>query len=117
MQNLCPHAMHLYVGDIEVMTIPPEKDPLRCVMEPGMKDTKCGIPYEWIGTYGLADEDVARVSGMSAVIVSDIAARALVKQLPQDSETNVFVPDSGPTSVVRNDKGEIIGVRQFLRYR
>lgn len=117
MQNLCPHAMHLYAAETKVLTIEPEPEPLRCAMVPGLKEIKNGLPYEWVGSYGLSDSDVVRASHMSAIIVSDIAARALVNQLPKDCETSVFVPDSGPDSVVRNDRGEIIGVRQFLRYR
>ena len=30
--------------------------------------------------------------------------------------TNVFIPDSGPNSAVRDEQGQIIGVKRLMRF-
>ena len=43
-------------------------------------------------------------------LVSLVVAQALGK-----SRTDVYVPDTGPGSVVRDDKGQIIGVKRLMQ--
>lgn len=43
-------------------------------------------------------------------LVSLVVAQAL-----RGSRTDVYVPDTGPGSVVRDDKGQIIGVRRLMQ--
>lgn len=43
-------------------------------------------------------------------LVSLVVAQAL-----RGSRTDVYVPDTGPGSVVRDDKGQIIGVKRLMR--
>jgi len=43
-------------------------------------------------------------------LVSLVVAQAL-----RDSRTDVYVPDTGPGSVVRDDKGQIIGVKRLMQ--
>jgi len=43
-------------------------------------------------------------------LVSLVVAQAL-----RGSRTDVYVPDTGPGSVVRDDKGQIIGVKRLMQ--
>ena len=47
------------------------------------------------------------------IIVSILAAPGAAKVYAG----SVFTPDTGPASVVRDDKGHIVGVRRLIRYR
>jgi hypothetical protein len=60
-------------------------------------------PPEFSGAEGIEGEE--------AILVSALVAPIAAKVRP-----NVFSPDTGPVSVVRNEKGEIQGVRRLIRW-
>jgi len=53
---------------------------------------------------------------ITAVIVSMPVADWMVKHKDAYGDLWIFIPDTGPSSVIRNEKGGIVGVRQLLCY-
>ncbi len=63
----------------------------------------CVTPPNFGGAEGIDGEEPILVSAL----VAPIAAKL---------RTGVFSPDTGPGSVVRNDQGQILGVRRLIRW-
>lgn len=65
------------------------------------------------------------VGNVEAILVSMMVAEALGHEVSTDFElksnlrgqdVRVFAPDTGPRSAVRNDKGQIVAVRNLVEY-
>ena len=120
--NLTPHDVVLVDAESgEIMTFPATGHSLRVefaeskVSTAVLGGTKVEIvhgPRVPVNTnYNDLPDELQRAP---AIIVSNIVAEAI-----WDTHTNgvlLFVPDTGPESVVRDDKGQIKGVKRFILY-
>lgn len=128
-ENWTPHTVTLVRDDQEDLAFP-SVGQCRAVsqqMEPCVADTRLGpvitVPppkhdaIAWSRPDGEAaqmgsPEDGAVDERPDTVIVSFVAAPLVAGR----AEFRVWVPDTSPGSVVRDDAGQIVGVRRMVQY-
>jgi hypothetical protein len=114
--NLTPHAIHVCNADGHVVaTFPPSGKVARCIQSPqtDMPDLE-GFPVASAPSYGAVDlgytsEELGAL-GNPHIIVSSLCLDGAADIY----SGRVVAPDAGNASVVRNDKGQIVGVRRFV---
>ncbi len=118
--NLCPHDIVVYdiSGTNVIATFPHAETtsgPLRLIESPPqnlgfVNETK--VPVYNPSTYvSLSYEPYP----FRSIIVSQLVAQ-FMKQSGMYSTVTVYTPDTGPSGVVRDAKGTIIGTKCLLRY-
>lgn len=118
--NLTPHDINLFdpSGSKRILTIP-SQGVVRAKMETeplGILYTDDGIALPIVNaTYGPPEGPLPEFSDEVAIIVSHIAAQSILSHHPEWTG-HILVPDTGPGSVVRDENGRILGVRQFILY-
>jgi len=119
--NCTPHDIHVYDtnGKTILHTFPRNLDWTLRVITKEQKDlgTFQGVPLvSRQDPNGFSDEQTALIEqahrDQSVLLTSGYAAEVILEKWP-DFAGQVFGPDSGPSSAVRNDRGQIIGVRRF----
>ena len=105
--NRTPHAITLFASG-ESIVFPASGVVARALSVPqvpaeGINGLPCVTPPEFSGAEGIEGEEAILVSALVAPIAAKIRA-------------NVFSPDTGPGSVVRSEKGEILGVKRLIRW-
>lgn len=120
MLNLCPHDIVIYdsAGGSVIATFPHAETtsgPLRLIES---RPEQMGfVPGTLVPVYspsmyiGLSYEP----RPASAIIVSQLVAQYMKQSCAYPSVT-VYTPDTGPSGVVRDAKGTIIGTKCLLRY-
>lgn len=114
--NLTPHNLNIHLVDGRVLVLPSEDTPARCVTEPQKPVALDGWPAEvpictpqtFVGTEGLPENTRTNIV-VSRVVADYLRSSGGLRQ----RRGHVFSPDTGPNSVVRNEEGNIVGVRQL----
>ena len=107
--NRTPHAITLLIFEQGTTIIFPASGVVaRALNAPqvpieGINGLPCVTPPEFSGAEGIEGEEAILVSAL----VAPIAAKV---------RSHVFSPDTGPGSVVRSEKGEIMGVKRLIRW-
>jgi hypothetical protein len=123
--NLTPHDVHVHVSDAVRRTFPRSGLILRTVNahEPthgSLPDGAGYVPTVSVTPQKLDQEglDILARCSERSVIVSTFAAEAVFRlmMLGKFPDLRLLVPDSGPTSAIRDAGGQIVGVRRFLVY-
>jgi hypothetical protein len=123
--NHTPHSLVIYdrTGTQVLTTLPAAVPPMRLIsgapalagvvdLDPG--EVPAIQPPCYIGIYD------AHAFKSDSILVSQLAAAWLVgegKERGAPHFTHIYAPDTGPESAVRNDKGEILGVKRFIQYK
>ena len=129
-QNWTPHTVRLVREDLEDVEFPsvgqcrarvsPQEmrttdtphGPIGIVPPPSYSAIEWKHPDE--ATPGMhRPEPRAEDNRPGTVIVSFIVAPLVAKESP---EFRVWVPDTGPGSVIRDDAGQIVGVRRMVEF-
>lgn len=122
MKNATPHAINVYDKDGRdiLATIKVSATPIRLipkaveiVREIGNINNHSIDAIPRAGWKGFDDPDGV-VLHTGPIIVSMVVADYL--KSTGERTDDVYVPDTGPESVVRNSEGQIIGVRRFIYY-
>lgn len=107
--NLTPHDVNIVNDNGEVIRTYPATGTVARVASSASKvreiDGVDVVSTEFGDVDGLPPQ-----SSDTVYIVSMLVAQAL------SDRTDLIAPDTGPQSVVRDDKGQIIGVKRFARY-
>lgn len=104
--NLTPHTLNLYRGD-EIQEIAPGGPAARVATVVSQVGEVDGVPITSVA-YGAVVDLPAPAPGVVYVV------SALVQQACPD-RTDLLRPDTGPQNVVRNEAGQIVGVRALAR--
>lgn len=128
-ENWTPHAVHLIREGEEDLVFPSVGQCRAVTDKASVADTRLGpivtVPplrwystVEWLRPDGEAawmprPEAGVEDTRAGTVIVSFIVAPFVAEQSP---ELRVWVPDTGPGSVVRDEQGQIVGVRRMVQY-
>ncbi len=105
--NRTPHAVTILING-EAITLPPSGVVARALSTPQVVTESIeGLPCVTSPEFSGAEN----IEGKEPILVS-----ALVAPIAAKVRSNVFSPDTGPASVVRNERGEIIGVRRLIRW-
>lgn len=123
--NLTPHDVVLMDAEgQELMTFPASGHSLRVVKFTEAKISKATVagasveiihgPRTPVATNFDDLPDLIRQA--PAMIVSAITADAAWDPMYNGDGILLFVPDTGPEAVVRDDKGQIRGVKRFILY-
>lgn len=107
--NLTPHPINVHLPN-QVIEIPPSGKEARVQAVTGTAEclvTTNGIvpivKRTWGEVEGLPEPQRDTWFIVSSLVLSRVQAR-----------TDCIAPDTGPNSVIRDDEGRIIGVRQFV---
>jgi len=118
--NMTPHSFVWYINEDTFCKPLPSRGSLRLIRKESLE--KSQITF---GTFKTTAEHSQPWEGFTlqgsipkeaAIIVSMPVAEYLCKQ-KLFPDTVIIVPDSGPNSVVRNDNGQICGVKKIIIYR
>jgi hypothetical protein len=105
-KNYTPHQVTLYDDDNQViMSLQPEPEPIRLLEHIKQQDPIDGIPVVKKAYY-LLDLPDKRLG--TILIVSYMVAE-------KGRRDDLYVPDTGPDSVVRDSAGNILGVKRLQR--
>ena len=118
--NLTPHDVHAY-GE----TFESKKDDLRLLpkddtsydfqLPDSKKSVKVANPPNYIG---VTPYNFHKRYNKKGLIMSKLVADYLIEHLDEyPGEYEIFCPDTNPGFVVRDDKGQIIGTKRFIRYK
>ena len=116
--NLTPHDIHLCDDDGQVrLTVPASGHVVRVGSKPQkvvetLKTPDGDIPVVFPPSYTRCEGLPVEAKGHD-LIVSWLCGDQLLKEQP-DYPHRVLNPDTGPDSVVRDDKGRIVGVRRLV---
>ncbi len=119
--NYCPHDLNIHLPDGSVTTIPSSGE-LRAATRPYMMGGFThDIPYKVYSGHCIDDLDALNKIGLQdgdGIVVSQVYAMAMLKEewKFRFPGVNVFWPDSNPGSVVRNEKGMIVGVKGLIMW-
>ena len=110
--NFTPHDIHVYdkTGTNEIKMYSRDGREIRLSEFNVSTDLEIDGIKVVSKQYETADEFP---DGYDVYIVSQLVAQACV----HDKERIIIYPDTGSESVVRNDKGVIIGVRRFATFK
>lgn len=109
MVNLTPHNIVIMREDgKEKMTIPPSGRIVRIKADQKIIGEVNGIPI--VKTTFRDIEGLPEPEPNTVFIVSSLVAQAI------KSREDIVAPDTTPQGVVRNEKGQIIGVKRFQRW-
>ena len=122
--NLTPHAVTIFLSDTESVTVPSAGE-LRLASTPGtVKDARPllvdgrAVPVIGAQEFTGLDEQCAGIakfracSSRDSVLVSlPVATWLRQNYLAPPHGITVYTPGTGPATVVRNDKGQIVGVK------
>lgn len=120
--NHTPHAIVIYKDDKVIHTFPTVAPVLR--LTEGTMSKWYFTPLQTENGNSIPVGGPPAYIGLSHVVkghilVSQIVAQYL-KEHPEEVEAygikSVYVPDTGPGEVVRNDKGEIVGTKRLIKY-
>jgi hypothetical protein len=79
-----------------------------------------GAGYSLVSTvqppYYTGIDTAGRMVGRD-IIVSQLVAEWLMQGDHNKALDHIYAPDSGPASVVRNDKGVVVGVKRLIQYK
>lgn len=120
--NHTPHAIVVYSGEKIIHTFPPIAPVLRLQEDDAFKWKFTALQTEGSSSIPVTGPPV--YIGVSHAVNGNILVSQLVGQYLRDHpETkkdyaigSVYVPDTGPGGVVRNDKGEIVGTKRLIKY-
>lgn len=111
--NLTPHDIAVFSGNGEKVVIPKSGQAVRV--------TSSAVPISYVLAGSLeiplVETRFGDIEGLPApepgvlYVVSALAAQAAVAQ----GRVDVVAPDTGPESAVRDENGNIVGVRRFTR--
>lgn len=115
-RNLTPHTINIYSesGDILLGSYKSEGTARVAVTTVPMKalveDSQAGslfipvVERHWGEVEGLPEPEEGIVNLVSSLVLSRVPER-----------TDCYAPDTGPQSVLRNEEGQIVGVRRLTR--
>jgi hypothetical protein len=125
--NHTPHNIAIYKDNKIVYTfysacVTPDKPPLRVLeVDNKQQDRKslalpngAEVPLEPPPVYSNLSHSVS-----GSILVSQVVAQFITQWsylLQEHGITHVYCPDTGPNSVVRNERGEIVGVKRLIQY-
>lgn len=121
--NMCPHDIVVFADDgVSVIATFPRAEttcgPLRLVESPAVSMgylSGTRVPVQLRTHYtGLSYEPSAH-----AIIVSQLVAQYMVSRPNQPMPRRVmciFAPDTGPSGVVRDGRGTIVGTKRLVQY-
>ncbi len=119
--NLTPHTVSIYHESKEFKVF--EFYPCDTVMRLENEEQKpMGKMNVVVPVYsppqfkGISPSDWVPEKGTDGVIVSMLVAQYIVEHGMMDG-VKVYVPDTGPAAVVRDDKGAIKGTTRLCRYK
>lgn len=104
--NLTPHAITVFLGSGDKLVIPPAGTVARVKQTKTQVGQINGIPVfrTVLGSVeGLPAPEKDTVFIVSSIVLSAVRGR-----------TDVVAPDTNPDSAVRDEKGNIVGVKAFL---
>ncbi len=106
-KNFTPHPVIVFdeAGEKIITSFEPEEQPARVNEKIKHREPIDGVPVVWkmmTGVKGLPQAE----SGVT-LIVSILVLQA-------SNRIDLVAPDTGPGSVVRNERGLILGVRRFM---
>ncbi len=106
-RNFTPHTVNIFdeAGEKIILSIEPEKNQVRVDEEI--------IPMGKINGIPVVEKIMGRVIGLPAEI-ENIVYIVSVIVLHANNRDDVVCPDTGPESVVRNEHGQVMGVRRFM---
>ena len=113
--NLTPHDLDVYdeAGEKKISTLPRSGEVARVLTQAtkvGELEVSNGHPVPVVETSYGETENLPECQDGTTYIVSIVVAQAVRGQ-----RDDVVAPDTGPQSVVRDAKGNILGVRRFTR--
>ena len=122
--NLTPHDITVFKENGEKVVIPSsgtlrlaeevlgteEVEGVECVRK---RFTGVDITVDGITADGVRVIVVSGISGMMFALSSEFR-NELFRKL--GGEVSIIAPDTGPQSVIKDEKGRIVGVRRFCRY-
>ena len=112
LKNLTPHVVRFADADGRVLfEIEPETTAARARQENSLIGHVCGLPV-YKPRYGAVDGLPEPREGVGLIVSSIVfeAARASGR-----STDDLFVPDTGPNSVIRDQGGNIFAVKALLQ--
>jgi len=115
--NLTPHDINVYTSDNKLyFTVPRSGLVARLEEETEHVGQFVGVPvvrkrYKGVSVNGRSIEDVIEEVKPDMVIVSVLCLPALPMKI---GTAFIVAPDTGPDSAVRNEKGQIVGVKRFM---
>jgi len=123
-ENYTPHSISLYKESEKVHEFPSQGD-IRLKEIPQQNIAKWkGIPVysapEYTGLDGVPEHLLEEKGEDLGIIVSMPVGKFLASEEHKKSlpgRIHVFGPDTGPKSVVRGEKGEILGAKALIRYK
>jgi hypothetical protein len=107
--NLTPHAINVVQPNGDVLTIPPSGQVARVKTYSVPAGEVAGIPVvrvEYGDIEGLPEPQPGTVYIVSTMVILALRAKGIRRN-------DVVSPDTSPESVVRDEKGNIIGVKRF----
>lgn len=107
LKNFTPHPVNIFdhTGSKIIMSIQPEEHAARVGEKIKYRESIDGVPVVWkmlTGVKGLPQAEKGVTLIVSIVV------------LGASNRIDLVAPDTGPGSVVRNEKGLILGVRRFM---
>lgn len=117
-KNHTPHDIVLYKDGKVVITIPPSASTLR------LTQTQTHETQVVMGNNSITIVSPPQYIGLSDTVSGDILVSQLVAQWLMDHPDvckfhkiqSIYTPDTSPGGVVRNEKGEIVGTKKFIKY-
>ena len=120
--NYCPHDVNIHLKDGTVKTIPTSGELIAATRPHIGEGFYYGIPYKFYSGHSVNMRDMlggkVNLHYGDSIIVSQIYAMALSKEEWREhfEHVSVFWPDTNPDSVVRDEKGMIVGVKGLTRW-
>ena len=109
-RNFTPHDVVVYAENgIDILMTIPSDGCARTVEDCTVGTPVCGIPTvikNYCQIEGLPEYDPDCIDIVSLIVL----------QSSIDRRKNLVCPDTGPDSIVRDEKGRFIGVRRFQIY-
>ena len=105
--NLTPHELNIYLPNGKVLTIKPSGTVARVRTSQMKEGSVYGIPVvrtQYLDVEGLPPKKEDTIY-IASTLVTQIARQMM--------RNDVFAPDTGPQSAVRDETGRIIGVRRL----
>lgn len=105
--NLTPHAIRLYKPDGSVVEIPPSGRVARVATRRVERGSLSGgipvVSIEYGEVEGLPDPQEGTIYVVSSIVLQAVKGRG-----------DVFAPDTSPEGAVRDEKGNVVGVRALV---
>lgn len=108
--NTTPHAITVLATDGSRITVPPCGTVIRVRVRTLAETDVRGIRMARIARDDLEAPPPEWLAEADIVLVSEIAAKPLARALGR----TVYVPDTGPGSVIRNAEGQVEAVKRLI---